>query len=356
MTPPGNLLILNLGVDADDTSLGFTQTWIEELNKEYANIEVITMRLGRNGLSNKIGLHYINTNENKISKVKQIIKMNKIFREVLKGRTYDHCFAHMSPLLFIVGWPHLLRKKIKTTLWFTHPGPKFGIKKLILLMATSLASTVVTASSNSFPYNVKKLKVIGHGIDFSRFNGFERRKIKNFLYLGRISASKNVDVIVKNFIRFNNKHNNQFSLTLIGGPLNNEDNIYLDTIKKLIGNNAGVTIVGKVPHSELNQLMEKFDCNINLGGPGFFDKAVLETLHAGLINICYNSDYKQFYSEKHQEKLFIKNNLNELEKIFEYLVNLKNEEIRSIIQFASNNLEKHSLKTLPNRLNEVFYL
>ena len=77
ITPSGNLLILNLGVDADDTSLGFTQTWIEELNKEYANIEVITMRLGRNGLSNKIGLHYINTNEDKTSKVKQIIKMNK---------------------------------------------------------------------------------------------------------------------------------------------------------------------------------------------------------------------------------------------------------------------------------------
>ena len=123
MTSSNNLLVLNLGVDTDDTSLGFTQTWIEELNKKYTNIDVITMRLGRNGLDNKIGVHFINTNEKKLSKIKQLVKIHKTFKSVLKIQDYDHCFAHMSPLLFIVGWIHLRRKRIKTTLWFTHPGP-----------------------------------------------------------------------------------------------------------------------------------------------------------------------------------------------------------------------------------------
>ena len=354
MTSSNNLLVLNLGVDTDDTSLGFTQTWIEELNKKYTNIDVITMRLGKNGLDNKIGVHFINTNEKKLSKIKQLVKIHKTFKSVLIIQDYDHCFAHMSPLLFIVGWIHLRRRRIKTTLWFTHPGPRFGLKKLILLIATLLANNVVTASTNSFPYNVKKLEVIGHGIDFSRFERVERKKIKNFLYLGRISKSKHVDVIVNNFIKFNNSNGNQFSLTLIGGPLNVKDNIYLDSIKKIIGSNSGITIAGKIPHSELNRLMKEYDCNINLAGTGFFDKAVLETLHAGLINICYNDDYKQFYSEAQQEKLFIKNDLNELEEIFDYLIKLSNEEIQSIIDYSSSNLMKHSLQTMPNRLSKVF--
>jgi len=354
MTSSNNLLILNLGIDSDDTSLGFTQTWIEELNKDYKNIDAITMRLGRNNLSNEIGIHFINTNEKKLSKIAQVIKIRKTFKELLKIQDYDQCFAHMSPLLLLIGWIHLRRKGIKTTLWFTHPGPKFGSKKLILILATLFANNVVTASKNSFPYNVKKLEIIGHGIDFSRFEREKRKTIKNFLYLGRISKSKHVDVIVNNFIKFNNSNGNQFSLTLIGGPLNSEDNIYLDSIKKIIGTNSGITIAGKVPHAELNSLMKKYDCNINLGGKGFFDKAVLETLHAGIINICFNNDYKQFYSETYREKLFINNDLNELEGIFEYLIKLNDEEIHSIIEYASETLKNHSLQTLPSRLSGVF--
>ena len=89
MTSSNNLLVLNLGVDTDDTSLGFTQTWIEELNKKYTNIDVITMRLGKNGLDNKIGVHFINTNENKLSKIKQLVKIHKTFKSVLKIQDYE---------------------------------------------------------------------------------------------------------------------------------------------------------------------------------------------------------------------------------------------------------------------------
>ena len=355
MNKSKNLLVLNLGVDADDTSLGFTQTWIEELNKDYATVEVITMRLGSNNLSEDIEVNFINKNEKKLSKIKQLIRISKTFKFVLKNKSYDHCFAHMSPLLLVVGWPQLRKKRIESTLWFTHPGPKFSMKKIILMLATILANNIVTASFNSFPYKTKKVKVTGHGIDFSRFEKTKKKQIKKFLYLGRISESKNVEVIIENFIRFNNANANQFSLALIGGPLNKQDEIYLDKIKKIIGNNSGIKILGKIPHEKLNETVKEFDCNINLTDLGFFDKAVLETLQAGLINICFNLDYKQFYLKEHQDKLFIKSNFNELNKIFEYVVSMDNKEIAMIVKYASINLEKHSLKTLPKRLSEVFF-
>ena len=59
MTESKKLLVLNLGIDKDDTSLGFTQTWVEELNKEFKVVDVITMRLGSNNLSKNIEVNYI---------------------------------------------------------------------------------------------------------------------------------------------------------------------------------------------------------------------------------------------------------------------------------------------------------
>ena len=97
-----------------------------------------------------------------------------------------------------------------------------------------------------------------------------------------------------------------------------------------------INILGKIPHKELKKIVSEFDCNINLTGTGFFDKAVLETLHAGLINICYNEDYKQFFSSVFQDKLFIKSSLNELERIFETVIALNQKEIESIKSFGTN--------------------
>ena len=355
MNETKNLLVLNLGVDVNDTSLGFTQTWIEELNKDYKIVDVITMRIGNNNLSENIEVNFINKNDKKLSKIKQLIRINRTFKHVLKNKSYDHCFAHMSPLLLVAGWPQLRKKRIKSTLWFTHPGPKLSIKKIILILATLVADNIVTASSNSFPYKVNKLNVTGHGIDFSRFERTNKKDIKKFLYLGRISASKNVEVIVENFIRFNSANANKFSLTLIGGPLNKQDRIYLNKLKNIIGNNAGIRIAGKIPHKKLNAAIKEFDCNINLTDLGFFDKAVLETLGAGLINICFNADYKQFYLKEYQDTLFIKSNLNELEAIFEYAVAIDSKEIEMIVEHASTKLEEHSLKSLPKRLSKVFF-
>ena len=99
MNKSKNLLVLNLGVDADDTSLGFTQTWIEELNKDYATVDVITMRLGSNNLSEDIEVNFINKNEKKLSKIKQLIRISKTFKFVLKNKSYDHCFAQVQNLV-----------------------------------------------------------------------------------------------------------------------------------------------------------------------------------------------------------------------------------------------------------------
>ena len=47
------LLLLNLSVDSENTSLAFTQTWINELAVYYEEIDVITLRVGEKYKVNK---------------------------------------------------------------------------------------------------------------------------------------------------------------------------------------------------------------------------------------------------------------------------------------------------------------
>ena len=52
------LLILNLGVDSENTSLAFTQKWINEISLNFDSVDVLTMKVGKNYQLNKnVNLH-----------------------------------------------------------------------------------------------------------------------------------------------------------------------------------------------------------------------------------------------------------------------------------------------------------
>ena len=154
------LLILNLGVDAENTSLAFTQKWINELSLNYLKVDVITLKVGEKyKLNENVSLHYVNKNDSSYSKIHQLKILNKITKELIKNNQYSHCFAHMAPLQHLIAKFYLSQNNIKSTLWFTHAGPKFGIKWLILFLSSVLANNIVTASKYSFPFKFKKIQV-----------------------------------------------------------------------------------------------------------------------------------------------------------------------------------------------------
>ena len=112
--------------------------------------------------------------------------------------------------------------------------------------------------------------------------------------------------------------------------------------------------MGKGSHEKLGQVINEFDCNINIAKKGFFDKVVLETLYSGIINICYSDDYKQFYPIDQHDKLFVTKHLNEIEEKMNYVTKLDSSELKSIIKYSYDNLDSHSLETLSKRLDNIF--
>ena len=172
----------------------------------------------------------------------------KTVKKLVKETNYDRCFSHMSPISVVLSYLYLKRSGIKTTLWFTHPGPKFGIKKLILYLSFLISEHVVTASNTSFPFKGKKVNVIGHAINFEKFNKSKTHySFEKFLMLSRISKSKNLEVGIDSFL--NSKFKN-FSLDIIGGPLNKNDEKYLKFLEKKY-KSKNVNFLGKIDHKDL---------------------------------------------------------------------------------------------------------
>ena len=257
----------------------------------------------------------------------------------------------MAPMQHLVAKFYLIQKNIKTTLWFTHSGPKFGIKWLILWFSSFLANNIVTASKHSFPFRFKKVKYIGHGINFDNF--FIERKtfqLKNISILSRVSKSKNIENTLDNIIKCKNFEN--INIDVIGGTLNIDDESYLNELLIKYKNFKNINFLGKQPHAKLPELLKKYDVNINNAQKGFFDKAVLETCAAGIINFYRSEDFDFLYSENLQNILkFDKNNL--FEKIDE-LDSFDKDEILRNIETAQKQSKNHSTNNVVKNLIDIF--
>jgi len=346
------LLILNLGVDSENTSLAFTQKWINELALNFTSVDVLTLKVGsKYNLNSNVNLFFINDKNSTYTKFYQFKKLIKLTRKLINENNYSHCFAHMAPLQHLIAKFFLLQKNVKTTLWFTHVGPKLGLKWVILWISSLLANNIVTASEQSFPFKFKKVRNIGHGINYDMF--FKERKIfqlRNISILSRVSKSKNIENTLDNIIKCKNFKN--MRIDIIGGTLNDDDKQYLNELLIKYKNFQNINFLGKKAHEELPELLEKYDININNAKKGFFDKAVLETSAAGIINFYRSDEFDFLYNHNFQDILrFEKNNLY---KKIDELDSYDEIEILKNIQSAQNKSKNHSTKNVVKNLINIF--
>ncbi len=140
------------------------------------------------------------------------------------------------------------------------------------IKAFYVAFDVVTAPSHTVAtllrkHGIKNVEVISNGIDTDRFNpkitaGNLRWKLgvksdeKLFLFVGRITEEKNVDVVIKAFSQIKEE---KAKLVIIGnGPAFQE---IKQLVKKLNLSNK-VILKGQVPHSEMPQYYAACDWQV----------------------------------------------------------------------------------------------
>ena len=343
-----NLLYLNLAIDKNDTSLGFASSWIIEISKIYSRVDVVTLRLGEiPDLPKNVNIYGPVSSKNKF---KKYIYLYKEIKNLTKAYNYSRCFSHMSAISIFVTSRLLKKNKIKSTLWFTHPGPSFGLKKFILFSAYKFSDNIVTASKTSFPFISNKVNIIGHAIDTKSFKNYKKQyKILNFLILSRISKSKNIELSIDAFLNSNFKGKN---LDIIGGPLNSNDKDYFNFLISKYRQYENINFVGKIGHSKLPTLINNYDICFNSAGDGFFDKSILETLSCGILNFYHNRDFDDIYGP-YAERFYFDNETDLTNKI-NTLSLMTSKDTEAFFHEIEEKLNSHSLDTLANRLKPFF--
>ncbi len=346
------VLVLNISTDSKNTSLGFAISWLNAFAKKFDEVHVVSLSKGsEDGLEKNV---VVSSVDNDLGRISKIINLYKLINKLTKSNKYEFCLSHMSSLMVIISSPILKIRKIKSIFWYTHKGPTDLLKKIFLLKASIYSNKIITASKNSFPYKrffnrKRKLHVIGHAIKFDEF--FRKVKSfegKDFVIISRISKSKKIDESISGFL--NSEKGSSHKLSVIGGPLSSEDEIYFENLKLKYASHKNISFFGSTPHKNLLNEISKFSFHINNTKEGYYDKSVLETMSHGLINFYSNSDYDELLPEEYRNKFKFDGTPENLSKKITDFENLKLDEINKIINFSQSKLKKQSVKSLVERV------
>ena len=114
-----------------------------------------------------------------------------------------------------------------------------------------------------------------------------------------------------------------------------------------------IKFVGSIPHKDLSSFIEQFGFHINNTALGSYDKSVLETMAAGIINFYTNSDYDKNIPSKYEKVLKYNGTIDDLTKKIHSVDELKNKELHEIITFSQNSVKNESLETIHERISKI---
>ena len=293
------LLILTQKVDQNDSVLGFFHTWLKLFalyaKEEGEKITVICLEKGSYDLPENVEVYSLGKERGR-SKLRYIFNF---YRLILgKWNHYDRVFVHMNPTYLVLGGLLWRVGGKKTLLSYTHRYVDWKLR-----IAEKVVNKIVTAAPESFRISSKKVKVIGMGIDVAQFYNPEERLVPvhdpvRIISVGRITKIKNLDTLVEATNLLNEK-GIRMNLTLIGSPVQPEDVSYKAYLEELVKKHhleEQVHFSGSVPNKEVAKHYWDADLSVNLAPTGGIDKAVLESMAAGLPVLVSNKAFGPYFT------------------------------------------------------------
>ncbi len=345
------LLLITQKVDKDDDTLGVYHRWIEKLAEKTSHIIVICLYRGRVELPENVRVVSLGKEDGR-SRIKYIIRLYRYLREYDKN--YDTVFVHMnSEYVVLAGWWWRFKKR-KIVFWYNH---FFGDLKA--RVAFFFANTILHTSPFAFSANRKKSKVMPVGIDTNYLVSDPniKREKNSFLYLGRISPIKNIDVLIKAAKILKSKKK-KFKLTIVGGPTEGKK-IEYDYWQKIEAEGRSLSdkikFVGPIPYTETLFFYNSHETFVNLTNSGSFDKTTLEAASCESLVLVSNTTFESEFTASLQQKLMFKEkDYYNLAKKMEELIDMndleKNDTGKELREYVIKN---HSLNKLTTELLDV---
>jgi glycosyltransferase involved in cell wall biosynthesis len=186
--------------------------------------------------------------------------------------------VHMIPLLSVLAWPVVRRRRAPLLLWFTH-----WKASRTLRLAERASTAVLTVDRRSFPLDSRKVVAIGHGIDLAGFPCAEREPVDRLrvVALGRTSPAKGYETIVRA------AELAAVDLEIRGPSLTHEERAER---RRLV--EAGARVEDPVPYAEIPALLVRKDVLVNNMREGALDKVVYEAAATCMPVLASNSGFE----------------------------------------------------------------
>ena len=207
------------------------------------------------------------------------------FLRLITSSNFDLVFSHMVDTQALLASPILKLKRLPHIFWYAHA--KKSIRGWI---ATNLSDQNITSTKGSYPYDKSKVKFLGQSIDVNNFRYVERKNfpLKNFIHIGRIDASKRIEILIK-LTKYFDSHLDLWGRTIPGSYLNGLQNLVADS-----GNL--ISLCGPIPRKAVPQKLYDSDLFIH-AFEGSLDKSLIEATAVGCPVITLNQEYiKEFGS------------------------------------------------------------
>lgn len=284
------LLIVTQKVDVNDSVLGFFHAWIREFAKHFDQVTVIGLSLGSYDLPKNVTVRSLGKEKG----AGRIIRTLRFLRYIFSEK-YDLVFVHMNPMYTVLAgwWWRLVGKKV--ALWYVHRNVDLKLRAAVFF-----SHVVFTASPEGCRVESKKVKAIGHGIDVDLF----RKSMRMFpigegecfciAHIGRITPIKNCDVIIEACALLKTKIKRPIRLTFVGETVTKGDETYrraLEALLKEKGLEKEVMFLGTVGRERLPVFLGGADCTVNATPTGGLDKAVIESMAAGVPAFTSNMSF-----------------------------------------------------------------
>ncbi len=343
------LLFFTRKIDKNDPRVGFVSGWITSFSYEVDFLYILTWQKSRR-VDLPSNSQLIQLPKNKILRLIILpFKLLKVLAQV------DGVFAHMMPVYSIlVGpWCKLFNKKLIQ--WYTHSAVDWRLK-----LACIFVDSFVTASAESFRLKTKKqVKVLGHGIETNYFvpvSSYQpvTHSFFKIITVGRISPSKNYELMLVALGRLKEQGLNNIKLQIIGSAELAAEQIYLAKLKKIREQNglaSQVDFMGAISHYQILPYLQLADLFINLSQTGSLDKAVLEAMSTGCLVLTSNIAFKPWLPSE----LIVANEPQALTRQIKKIINLNFEQkIKIKQQLRQIVVKEHNLENLVKKIVHLY--
>ena len=341
------LIVITQKVNINDDNLGFFHHWLEKLAEKTAELHVACLAEGEHHLPPNTTVYALGK-EKGYSKLRQLFRLQKFLLRHLSE--VDGVYCHMCPVYAVLSFPlaKIFRKKL--ILWYAHGSISWKLR-----LAEKLVDEIVTSSLAGCRLKSKKIKVLGQGIDTELFRPKYNPNTPNdfrILYAARLVPIKDHKTLIEAInILVNQRNIKNIKAKIIGKPLLESQQEYLDQLKSLVKNynlQDYIEFLNGVSYFEMPRYYQEADLFVNPSSTGSLDKVVLEAMASGCLVLNCNKAYQEILPNKY---LFKKGDAEDLaQKMVNLVGQVQDPALREIV------IKNHDLDNLVEKVIQRFYV